>query len=193
MAKIYISSTYSDLIAHRQQVYNVLRKMRYDVIAMEDYVATDERPLDKCLADVASCDIYVGILAWRYGYVPPGQERSITELEYQQAGESGLERLIFLLDEDAPWPLGTWTRSPVKGKEGKRSSRCGRNSWLLTPCSSSRALRSWPGRWPHLFLDGRRHNWTPTWTLCGPGETRLTGSGARCATASTWSTSARWT
>jgi len=104
MTKIYISSTYSDLVEHRQQVYDILRKMRYDVMAMEDYVATDKRPLDKCLADVASCDVYVGVFAWRYGYVPPGQERSITELEYRQAGQSGLERLIFLLDEDAPWP-----------------------------------------------------------------------------------------
>ena len=104
MTKIYISSTYSDLVEHREQVYDILRKMRYDVVAMEDYVATDRRPLDKCLADVTSCDIYVGIFAWRYGYVPPGQERAITELEYRQAGESGLERLVFLLDEDAPWP-----------------------------------------------------------------------------------------
>jgi tetratricopeptide (TPR) repeat protein len=104
MAKIYLSSTYTDLVEHRQQVYDILRKMRYDVIAMEDYVAIDERPLDKCLADVASCDIYVGVFAWRYGCVPPGQECSITELEYRQAGKSGLERLIFLLDEDAPWP-----------------------------------------------------------------------------------------
>lgn len=116
MAKIYISSTYSDLVEHRQRVYDVLRKMRYDVMAMEDYVATDKRPLDKCLADVASCHIYVGIFAWRYGYVPSGQERSITELEYRQAGESGLERLIFLLDEDAPWP-----RSKMeKGAGGER-------------------------------------------------------------------------
>ena len=104
MTKVYISSTYSDLVEHRQRVYDILRKMRYDVIAMEDYVATDKRPLDKCLADVASCDVYIGILAWRYGYVPAGQEQSITELEYQQAGRTGLERLIFLLDTDTPWP-----------------------------------------------------------------------------------------
>jgi len=108
MTKIYVSSTYSDLVEHRQRVYDILRKMRYDVIAMEDYVATDERPLDKCLTDVASCDLYIGIFAWRYGYIPPGQppdrERSITKLEYRQAGQSDLERLIFLLDEDAPWP-----------------------------------------------------------------------------------------
>jgi tetratricopeptide (TPR) repeat protein len=104
MTKIYVSSTYSDLVEHRQRVYDILRKMRYDVIAMEDYVAADRRPLDKCLADVASCDVYVGIFAWRYGYVPPGQEQSITELEYRQASKCGLEHLIFLLHEDAPWP-----------------------------------------------------------------------------------------
>ncbi len=51
-------------------------------------MATDQRPLDKCLSDVAECDIYVGILAWRYGYIPPSQERSITALEYRQAGQS---------------------------------------------------------------------------------------------------------
>ena len=77
MTKIYISSTYSDLVEHRQQVYDILRKMRYDVMAMEDYVATDERPLDKCLADVVACHLYVGIFAWRYGYIPPDQERSL--------------------------------------------------------------------------------------------------------------------
>jgi hypothetical protein len=26
--------------------------------------AADERPLDKCLADVRSCQAYVGIVAW---------------------------------------------------------------------------------------------------------------------------------
>jgi hypothetical protein len=57
MARIYISSTYSDLQESREAVYRVLRKMGHDAIAMEDYVATDQRPLDKCLADVARCDI----------------------------------------------------------------------------------------------------------------------------------------
>ena len=70
MARIYISSTFSDLQAHREKVYRVLRQLGHDVVAMEDYVAADERPLAKCLADVASCDLYIGIFAHRYGYVP---------------------------------------------------------------------------------------------------------------------------
>jgi Uma2 family endonuclease len=49
-------STFSDLEQHREAVYKALRKLRHDVITMEDYVATDKRSLDKCLADVESCD-----------------------------------------------------------------------------------------------------------------------------------------
>ena len=59
MAKIYISSTFSDLQDYRKAVNDILRKAGYAVDAMEDYVAADQRPLDKCLADVAACDVYV--------------------------------------------------------------------------------------------------------------------------------------
>ena len=104
MAHIYLSSSYIDLKDAREKVYRALRKMRHDVIAMEDYVAMDQRPLDKCLVDVANCDIYVGIFAWRYGYIPDGREKSITELEFRQAVLSGKPCLLFLLQEDAPWP-----------------------------------------------------------------------------------------
>lgn len=67
--RVYVSSTFSDLEAYRAKVNEALRKAGYELVAMEDYPAFDERPLDKCLDDVASCDIYVGILAWRYGYI----------------------------------------------------------------------------------------------------------------------------
>jgi hypothetical protein len=89
----------------------------HDAIAMEDYVATDRRPLQKCLADVAACDGYIGIFAWRYGFVPEAdnsERRSITELELLQAPEGN--RLLFLLDESAPWPR-------TKMDQGKDSNR----------------------------------------------------------------------
>ncbi len=105
MARIYISSTMIDLDAHRAAVINGLRKLRQDVVAAEDYVAGEQRPLDRCVADVRTCDIYVGIFAWRYGFIPPGSDISITEAEYRTAAsEDGVTPLIFLLNEDAPWP-----------------------------------------------------------------------------------------
>ncbi|NUP23626.1 MAG: DUF4062 domain-containing protein [Streptomyces sp.] len=109
--KVYLSSTVSDLEKYRAAVLARLRKLPLDVVAMEDYAAFEERPLEKCLADVASCDVYVGLFAFRYGFVPEvGPQnpdgRSITELEYRKAGEAGRKRLIFLVDDDASWPMG---------------------------------------------------------------------------------------
>ena len=106
MTTVYISSTFSDLKECRDEVYHALRKLRLDVVAMEDYVATDERPLNKCLSDVEACDIYVGIFAWRYGYIPSEgnpDRQSITELEYQTAKAANKPCLVFLLDDQATW------------------------------------------------------------------------------------------
>ena len=74
---------------------------------MEDYPAFDERPADKCLADVEQCDCYVLIVAMRYGFQPGTdnpKKLSITHLEYEQALRSSKPCLVFLLDEDHPWP-----------------------------------------------------------------------------------------
>lgn len=117
MARIYLSSTFQDLKDHREEVARSLRQLRHEVVGMEDYVADGSRPLAKCLRDIAGdpaqnlppCDLYVGIFAKRYGYVPDEpanpEKRSITEAEYRTAlGALTAEQcLIFLLDPKTPW------------------------------------------------------------------------------------------
>lgn len=71
---------------------------------MEDYVAEDLAPVEKCLTDVARSDVYLGIFARRYGFVPDHHTQSITELEYRKATERQIPRLIFLLEESVDWP-----------------------------------------------------------------------------------------
>ncbi len=105
MAVIYISSTYEDLKKEREAAYKAVHRLGHQTIAMEEYVACDERPVNKCLADVRKCAAYIGIFAWRYGFIPPGFDKSITHLEYQAAREAGIPCLIFLLDKKAPWPV----------------------------------------------------------------------------------------
>jgi hypothetical protein len=111
MARIYLSSTFSDLEAHREAAYDALRSLQHDVVAMEDYVAADVRPLGRCLDDVESCDVYVGLFAWRYGFTPDdqperddGRKLAITHLEYEHARVLGKICLIFLAKGNAPWP-----------------------------------------------------------------------------------------
>jgi hypothetical protein len=108
--KVYISSTFTDLREHRRAVAQTLRRMGHDVIGMEEYVAESMTPLARSVADVRSADVYVVIVAWRYGHVPADPKvnpnrRSITELEYEAAKQPPERSILaFLLDPAAPWP-----------------------------------------------------------------------------------------
>ncbi|MBC8449017.1 MAG: DUF4062 domain-containing protein [Chloroflexi bacterium] len=78
MTEIYVSSTYSDLVEHRQQVYDILRKMRYDVIAMEDYVATDTDALwDLEMIRAAGIEGLEPVFELLEGYVGEGTDITI--------------------------------------------------------------------------------------------------------------------
>lgn len=80
--------------------------MRCDVVGMEDYPAKDQLTVARCEQDGAACELYVGIFAWRYGYIPEEdnpEQKSITELEYRKARSCGKTCLLFLLDEQAAW------------------------------------------------------------------------------------------
>ena len=104
---VYVSSTYVDLQGHRAALKLALEKAQYDVECMEKYPAFDERPLDKCLADVARADLYVLVVAHRYGFRPKEgnpERKSITQLEYEEAGRyEGKPRLVFTVVPDHPW------------------------------------------------------------------------------------------
>lgn len=118
--RIFVSSTFEDLREHRAAAIRVLRQLGHEVLAMEDMVAASDTPLAKVLEMVDRSEAYVGVFAWRYGYVPqsaPNQTpplpsvanavpgtTSITHYEYLRARQNGLAVLAFLLDERAPWP-----------------------------------------------------------------------------------------
>ncbi len=104
MSTIYVSSTFADLRAHRKALSLAIRRLGHVDVAMEYYVAEDARPLDRCLRDAGSCDLFLGLYARRYGFCPPGEQRSITELEFRAARAAGIDCLCFLLVQDAPWP-----------------------------------------------------------------------------------------
>jgi hypothetical protein len=105
LGRAFVSSTFTDLREIREEVRVALRRAGYLDIAMEYLTAEDVRPADKCIALVRECDVFIGIIAWRYGSVLPPHRISITELEYETARDAGKPCLIFLLSEQAPWPV----------------------------------------------------------------------------------------
>ena len=103
MARVFVSSTFQDLKEYRQAVYVALRRLGHQSVAMEDYVATDQPPLEKSLDDLRHSDVAVFIIAWRYGYIPAGQQYSMTEIELRTAREACIPCLIFLVADSVPW------------------------------------------------------------------------------------------
>ncbi|MEO6329871.1 MAG: DUF4062 domain-containing protein [Ginsengibacter sp.] len=103
---VYISSTYQDLKEHREKVIDFFQKFpdKFELISMEGYMAENITPLARCLQDVASSNIYILILAKRYGYIPGDnaanpKRYSITQLEYETARKAGKQVLVFIAND----------------------------------------------------------------------------------------------
>jgi hypothetical protein len=61
MTKVFVSSTYSDLIPYRDVVQKVIRQAGAVAVGMEDLGARDDPPLRECLAVVEESDVFVGL------------------------------------------------------------------------------------------------------------------------------------
>jgi hypothetical protein len=81
---------------------------------METFGARPEEPTTACLSDVDVCEVFIGIYAHRYGFIPKGSEISITELEFDHARKKGKPILAFIVDPQHPWPED-W----IEGEPGK--------------------------------------------------------------------------
>lgn len=77
--RVFVSSTYLDLLEERQSVEDVLQRIDdTKFVGMEYFGSSDATPLDVCLRHVATSQLYIGILGKRYG-------SGYTEAEYDHA------------------------------------------------------------------------------------------------------------
>ncbi|MBI5702904.1 MAG: DUF4062 domain-containing protein [Chloroflexota bacterium] len=101
--KVFLSSTYNDLIEHRQAAHDALEQLGLHVIWMEAFGARPEESTKACLDEIEACELFVGIYAHRYGYIPEGTGASITEQEFDHAQSLGKPIFGFIVHEDYPW------------------------------------------------------------------------------------------
>ncbi len=118
--KVFVGSTYRDLIAERQAVEKAIQRLNETVpVAMEFFGSSPDTPYDTCMKKVAEADIYVGIFAHRYGSIPPGHQQSMTELEYRQAIALHKPVLIYfaaISEDDTPKKNTEKDPSPARDK-----------------------------------------------------------------------------
>jgi tetratricopeptide (TPR) repeat protein len=100
---VMISSTARDLPQHREQVRLACERAGFEPREMMEHLpALNTDAVDISLRMVDEADVYIGVFAYRYGYVPDGYDISITEMEYNRAVEKNKPRLIFFIHEDHP-------------------------------------------------------------------------------------------
>jgi len=103
--KIIVSSTARDLPEHRKEIRDACLRQGMLPLMMEHLPASDAEAISASLKMVDEADIYLGVFAHRYGYVPKEnnpQQISITEMEYNRAIARDIPRLIFLMHDDHP-------------------------------------------------------------------------------------------
>jgi CheY-like chemotaxis protein len=101
--KIFLSSTYQDLIGHREAAARAIERLGQQGIRMEVFGARPLEATSACLEEILDSDALVGIYAHRYGHVPIGQSKSITEQEFDFALEKQKPTFCFVVDEEYPW------------------------------------------------------------------------------------------
>jgi len=102
--KAFVSSTYLDLKDHRAHVIKALRKSGFFVDPMEDWTADTQEPKEFSQERVDGCDLCILLVAFRRGHVPKDETKSFTQLEIEAAKKAKIDILVYILDEDAPWP-----------------------------------------------------------------------------------------
>lgn len=102
--KIFLSSTCVDLIEYRQAAIKVLEQLGNQVVRMENFGARPVEPSVACLSEIENCELFVGIYAHRYGYIPDGSPVSITEAEFRHARKHKKPTFCFEVDAEYSWP-----------------------------------------------------------------------------------------
>ena len=99
--KVFISSTYGDLIPYRKKVWEKIEHLNIEILGMEKFGARKSAPLDTCLEEVSKSNIFIGIISFRFGSVNKLSKKSFTQLEYERAFSLDKEIMIYLMDEKA--------------------------------------------------------------------------------------------
>jgi SOS-response transcriptional repressor LexA len=103
---------------------NAVIRANATISDMSYFTARDGKPADYCRQEVGKCDVYAGIIGFRYGSpVSDDQQWSYVELEFDTATDLGLPRLLFLLDPDEVLALPSSYLSDPDDERNKRQRK----------------------------------------------------------------------
>lgn len=120
---IMVSSTFTDMEAHRREVIDAILRLGFRANAMEYSGArSDADVIDTSLRMVRESAAYICLIGHKYGQTPVDPDRnpkglSITELEFKEARGLGRPILLFLMADDHPVTKADIEPDPKKQKK----------------------------------------------------------------------------
>nr|ABX64465.1 conserved hypothetical protein [Pseudomonas syringae] len=99
--QVFISSTFTDLIAERQAAVSAILKAGHIPAGMELFTSGDKSQMDTIKKWIDESDVYMLILGGRYGSMEPISGISYTELEYDYAVEQSKPLFAVVITEPA--------------------------------------------------------------------------------------------
>ena len=111
MLRIFLSSTFQDLVKERNAVQSVIHRLSAHFIGMEYFGSFPELPSQRCLNLVRQSDLMILVLGTRYGFSPDGTN-SMTELEYKEADNHRIPILAY------------FAGYPTYDERGEESEKC---------------------------------------------------------------------
>src|SRR5687768_6323562 len=103
--RIFISSTLEDLAEYRHAVRDAILSVGAMPILLEDQPASGSSIAEKVEGWIDQSDAVILLLGWRYGAINPETGKSWIEAEYEAVIRRNKPFMVFLVHEDALWPL----------------------------------------------------------------------------------------
>ena len=100
--RVFVSSTYTDMIPYRDAIKEAIERSDCMAIGMERFGARAVPPLETCFNQLTECQIYVCAIGMRYGSIDKEAGKSYTQLEFEKAKSLNMPILAFLIDEKNP-------------------------------------------------------------------------------------------
>jgi len=103
--KVFVSSTSKDLKEYREAARDAIIGHENIPIMMEYIIPEGKPPIKECAKKIKESDLFIGIYAYRYGFMHPKAKISITEQEYEYAVKKKKRIFCFMLpDEKGEYP-----------------------------------------------------------------------------------------
>lgn len=112
--RIFVSSTFFDLSQVREDIRSTIMQLGHEPL-LNEYPSFPVNPsldtIENCKKAVRSSDFLVLIIGGRRGSLDPASGKSITNIEFETATESGIDCFIFI-NEQVMTVLEVWKTNP---------------------------------------------------------------------------------